>query len=83
MASVPSAGCLLARNQFYRTRLNSTSSNSSTSSSSCDYSGDHEKAPVSQGIQVPFEKCWWLKNFFVCEAHHQSTSEPPTSSSTS
>ncbi|XP_033854980.1 pancreatic progenitor cell differentiation and proliferation factor-like protein [Acipenser ruthenus] len=66
MASVPSAGCLLARNQFYRTRYNSTSSTSSAGSSH-DHITDHEKTPVVHGIHIPFEKCWLLKRFFHSE----------------
>ncbi|XP_066575748.1 pancreatic progenitor cell differentiation and proliferation factor-like protein [Amia ocellicauda] len=82
MASVPSAGCLLARNQFYRARLNSTSSNSSSNSSCCDHIAD-EKTPAPHGIQVPFEKCWWLKNFFVCEINHHITTDSSVSSDNS
>ncbi|KAJ7398209.1 hypothetical protein BTVI_127490 [Pitangus sulphuratus] len=46
MASVPSAGCLLAKNQYYRTRLNSESSVSSSSSCCSDAVNvtDQEKA---------------------------------------
>ncbi|KAG7455262.1 hypothetical protein MATL_G00254800 [Megalops atlanticus] len=76
MASVPSAGCLLAKNQFYRTRLNSASSNSSTGSSTCcDLVGDQEKVPTPHGIHIPFEKCWWLKKFIVCDVIHHNESE--------
>ncbi|KAM4688568.1 pancreatic progenitor cell differentiation and proliferation factor-like protein [Discoglossus pictus] len=64
MASVPSAGCLLAKNQFYRARLNSESSVSS-SSSDTGLSIDVEK--THQGLPEMVEKCWWLKNFFHCE----------------
>ncbi|XP_029447116.1 pancreatic progenitor cell differentiation and proliferation factor-like protein [Rhinatrema bivittatum] len=69
MATVPSAGCLLAKYQYYRTRLNSESSVSS-SSSSCNGPNpgnllDEEKA--NHGLPEMSEKCWWLKNFFHCE----------------
>ncbi|MEE6464035.1 hypothetical protein FKM82_006140 [Ascaphus truei] len=64
MASVPSAGCLLAKNQFYRARLNSESSVSSNSSDP-GIQLDHEKS--NQGLPEMIEKCWWLKNFFHCE----------------
>ncbi|XP_069076244.1 pancreatic progenitor cell differentiation and proliferation factor-like protein [Pleurodeles waltl] len=69
MASVPSTSCLMAKNQYHRTRQNSESSNSSSTSSSMYYDsghpGDQEKA--SHGLPEMFEKCWWLKNFFHCE----------------
>ncbi|XP_030408927.1 pancreatic progenitor cell differentiation and proliferation factor-like protein isoform X2 [Gopherus evgoodei] len=68
MASVPSAGCLLAKNQYYRTRLNSESSVSSGSSSFCS-------DPVNfsdQGLPELFDKCWWIKNFF----HSEPSSSP-------
>ncbi|KAM5157956.1 pancreatic progenitor cell differentiation and proliferation factor-like protein [Mantella aurantiaca] len=64
MASVPSAGCLLAKNQFYRVRLNSESSVCSSNSDS-GLSAESEN-PYS-GLPEMVEKCWWLKNFFHCE----------------
>ncbi|KAE8598732.1 hypothetical protein XENTR_v10016917 [Xenopus tropicalis] len=64
MASVPSAGCLLARNQFYRARMNSESSDSSIGSD-MGLPMDNEKP--HQGLPELIEKCWWLKNFFHCE----------------
>ncbi|XP_075069602.1 pancreatic progenitor cell differentiation and proliferation factor-like protein [Mixophyes fleayi] len=64
MASVPSAGCLIAKNQFYRVRLNSESSVCSSSSDS-GILVDLEKS--NQGLPDMIEKCWWLKNFFHCE----------------
>nr|XP_033790632.1 pancreatic progenitor cell differentiation and proliferation factor-like protein [Geotrypetes seraphini] len=69
MASVPSAGCLMARNQYYRTRQNSESSVCSSSSSCSGLNPgnplDREKA--NHGLPETYEKCWWLKNFFHCE----------------
>ncbi|XP_044863117.1 pancreatic progenitor cell differentiation and proliferation factor-like protein isoform X2 [Mauremys mutica] len=68
MASVPSAGCLLAKNQYYRTRLNSESSVSSGSSSFCSDPvnfSDQDKA--HHGLPELFDKCWWIKNFFHSE----------------
>ncbi|CAM4503660.1 unnamed protein product [Lepidochelys olivacea] len=76
MASVPSAGCLLAKNQYYRTRLNSESSVSSGSSSFCSDPvnfSDQEKA--HHGLPELFDKCWWIKNFF-----HSETSASPNMS---
>ncbi|XP_077208560.1 pancreatic progenitor cell differentiation and proliferation factor-like protein isoform X2 [Paroedura picta] len=69
MATVPSPGCLLAKNQYYRARLNSESSVSSSSSSCCSDSmnfSDQEKA--FHGLPEVFEKCWWIKHFFQCES---------------
>ncbi|XP_040288384.1 pancreatic progenitor cell differentiation and proliferation factor-like protein [Bufo bufo] len=64
MASVPSAGCLLAKNQYYRVRLNSESS---VCSSSSDSGLPSELEKPQQGLPDMIEKCWWLKNFFHCE----------------
>ncbi|XP_072267333.1 pancreatic progenitor cell differentiation and proliferation factor-like protein [Pyxicephalus adspersus] len=70
MASVPSAGCLLAKNQFYRARLNSESSVCS-SNSDLGLPGESDKPP--SGLPEMVEKCWWLKNFFHCEQASVST----------
>ncbi|KAL4657301.1 pancreatic progenitor cell differentiation and proliferation factor-like protein [Arapaima gigas] len=77
MATVPSAVCLLAKNHFNRCRLNSASSSSSSSSFlSCGDLAEQEKATVPYSVQVPVEKCWWLKKFFVCEAVSHPATEP-------
>ncbi|CAH2285169.1 pancreatic progenitor cell differentiation and proliferation factor [Pelobates cultripes] len=70
MASVPSAGCLIAKNQFYRVRLNSESSICSNSSDS-GLTMDQEKP--NHDLPEMFEKLWWLKSFFHVE-HVPSTS---------
>ncbi|XP_068093467.1 pancreatic progenitor cell differentiation and proliferation factor-like protein [Hyperolius riggenbachi] len=70
MASVPSAGCLLAKNQFYRARLNSESS---VCSSTSDSGLPTEPEKPHQGLPEFVEKCWWLKNFFHCEQVPVST----------
>ncbi|XP_062836453.1 pancreatic progenitor cell differentiation and proliferation factor-like protein isoform X1 [Anolis carolinensis] len=73
MAAVPSAGCLAAKNQYYRTRLNSDSSVSSSSSSCCSEpmtSSDQDKH--FHGLPDVFEKCWWIKSFFHCEPAPQN-----------
>ncbi|XP_075682376.1 pancreatic progenitor cell differentiation and proliferation factor-like protein [Rhinoderma darwinii] len=64
MASVPSAGCLLAKNQFYRVRLNSESS---VCSSNSDLGLPMDLEKPRQDLPEMIEKCWWLKNFFHCE----------------
>ncbi|XP_060680333.1 pancreatic progenitor cell differentiation and proliferation factor-like protein [Hemiscyllium ocellatum] len=70
MASVPSAGCLLAaRNQYYRTRVHSTSDGTSSGLCRLENAMEHEKP--HQGFLFALEKCLWLKNFLNCEpAHH-------------
>uniref|UniRef100_A0A8B9TXW4 Pancreatic progenitor cell differentiation and proliferation factor like n=1 Tax=Anas zonorhyncha TaxID=75864 RepID=A0A8B9TXW4_9AVES len=67
MASVPSAGCLLAKNQYYR--KSSVSSSSSCSSDPVNVA-DQDKA--FHGLPELLDKCWWIKSFFHCEP------SPPT-----
>ncbi|XP_020646635.1 pancreatic progenitor cell differentiation and proliferation factor-like protein [Pogona vitticeps] len=82
MAAVPSAGCLLAKNQYYRTRLNSDASVSSSSSSCCSepltYS-DQDKH--LHGLPEVFDRCWWIKSFFHCESAPQTVSRKTLSAS--
>ncbi|XP_028011938.1 pancreatic progenitor cell differentiation and proliferation factor-like protein [Eptesicus fuscus] len=59
MASVPSVGCLLAKNQYYR-----KASISSVSSDSVNFI-DEDK-PL-QGLPDMAESTWWLKSFFHSE----------------
>ncbi|XP_067856571.1 pancreatic progenitor cell differentiation and proliferation factor-like protein [Heptranchias perlo] len=69
MATVPSAGCLLARNQFYRSRLNPVLSASSSSS----YINNAPKEGVlipdqessHQGLPIAVEKSWWISCLFA------------------
>ncbi|XP_008495825.1 pancreatic progenitor cell differentiation and proliferation factor-like protein [Calypte anna] len=77
MASVPSAGCLLARKQYYRTRQDSESSVSSSSSCCSDsvYATDQDKAYL--GLPESIDKCWWVKGFF-----HSGSSPPAVSRKT-
>ncbi|NXY40661.1 PDPFL protein, partial [Ceuthmochares aereus] len=75
MASVPSAGCLLARNQYYRSK--------------CSAGRELPRlrpCPLGRGglclmvwVYFPFaglpeivDKCWWIKSFFHSEP------SPPT-----
>ncbi|XP_062836454.1 pancreatic progenitor cell differentiation and proliferation factor-like protein isoform X2 [Anolis carolinensis] len=84
MAAVPSAGCLAAKNQYYRTRLNSDSSVSSSSSSCCSEpmtSSDQDKH--FHGLPDVFEKCWWIKSFFHCEPAPQNVGRKTLSASSS
>ncbi|XP_053105782.1 pancreatic progenitor cell differentiation and proliferation factor-like protein [Hemicordylus capensis] len=80
MASVPSAGCLLAKNQYYRTRLNSDSSVSS-SSSSCSEPMASEQEKHFNGLPEVFERCWWIKSFFHCESVPQNVGRKTLSAS--
>ncbi|KAM7075285.1 pancreatic progenitor cell differentiation and proliferation factor-like protein [Molossus nigricans] len=59
MASVPSVGCLLAKNQYYR-----KASISSVSSDSINFI-DEDKS--HQGLPEMAEPTWWLKSFFHSE----------------
>ncbi|NWY56005.1 PDPFL protein, partial [Chionis minor] len=82
MASVPSAGCLLAKNQYYRSK-------GSGGAGSCPRRGgasleEGGKAPPSRqrlmvwafsplaGLPELIDKCWWIKSFFHSEP------SPPT-----
>uniref|UniRef100_A0A663MQZ0 Pancreatic progenitor cell differentiation and proliferation factor like n=1 Tax=Athene cunicularia TaxID=194338 RepID=A0A663MQZ0_ATHCN len=67
MASVPSAGCLLAKNQYYR--KSSVSSSSSCCSDAVNIA-DQDKA--FHGLPELIDKCWWIKSFFHSEP------SPPT-----
>ncbi|NXX92899.1 PDPFB factor, partial [Centropus bengalensis] len=60
MASIPSSGSLMATHNYYRSRLNSTSSNSSCGSS--EYSG--EVIPHPPGLPKSDPGHWWASFFF-------------------
>ncbi|XP_075272296.1 pancreatic progenitor cell differentiation and proliferation factor-like protein [Opisthocomus hoazin] len=72
MASVPSAGCLLAKNQYYRTRKNSESSVCSSSSCCSDAVNTTDQDKAFHGLPAIIDKCWWIKSFFHSEP------SPPT-----
>ncbi|CAK6438949.1 unnamed protein product [Pipistrellus nathusii] len=59
MASVPSVGCLLAKNQYYR-----KPSISSVSSDSVNFIDEDKHL---QGLPDMAESTWWLKSFFHSE----------------
>ncbi|XP_061852045.1 pancreatic progenitor cell differentiation and proliferation factor-like protein [Colius striatus] len=68
MASVPSAGCLLAKNQYYRRpRQNSESSVSSSSSSCLDTVNTTDQDKAFHGLPELIDKYWWIKSFFHSE----------------
>ncbi|KFP56507.1 Pancreatic progenitor cell differentiation and proliferation factor-like, partial [Cariama cristata] len=68
MASVPSAGCLLAKNQYYRSKC----------SGGCRPGGSWGAGRLSPpglsrgGLPELIDKCWWIKSFFHSEP------SPPT-----
>ncbi|KFV45927.1 Pancreatic progenitor cell differentiation and proliferation factor-like, partial [Gavia stellata] len=62
MASVPSAGCLLAKNQYYRSKC--------SGAGSCP--APPPPSPGPGGLPELIDKCWWIKSFFHCEP------SPPT-----
>ncbi|NWH78212.1 PDPFL protein, partial [Piaya cayana] len=54
MASVPSAGCLLAKNQYYRSK--------------CSAGRELPRlAPFPLGLPEIIDKYWWIKSFFHSE----------------
>ncbi|NWZ23674.1 PDPFL protein, partial [Asarcornis scutulata] len=62
MASVPSAGCLLAKNQYYRSKC----------SGGCGTAPRSPPFSLLPGLPELLDKCWWIKSFFHCEP------SPPT-----
>uniref|UniRef100_A0A8C5Y3Y7 Pancreatic progenitor cell differentiation and proliferation factor like n=1 Tax=Microcebus murinus TaxID=30608 RepID=A0A8C5Y3Y7_MICMU len=63
MASVPSIGCLLAKNQYYR-KSSVSSVTSLTGSDSVNFV-DEDKS--QQGLPEVAESTWWFKSFFHSE----------------
>uniref|UniRef100_A0A2K6UGW7 Pancreatic progenitor cell differentiation and proliferation factor like n=1 Tax=Saimiri boliviensis boliviensis TaxID=39432 RepID=A0A2K6UGW7_SAIBB len=63
MASVPSIGCLLARNQYYR-KSSISSVSSLTGSDSMNFIDDDKS---HQGLPEVAESTWWFKSFFHSE----------------
>lgn len=63
MASVPSIGCLLARNQYYR-KSSVSSVSSLTGSDSINFIDDDKS---QQGLPEVAESTWWFKFFFHSE----------------
>ncbi|NXF64697.1 PDPFL protein, partial [Ciccaba nigrolineata] len=62
MASVPSAGCLLAKNQYYRSKC----------STGPGVPGHCGASIGLGGLPELIDKCWWIKSFFHSEP------SPPT-----
>ncbi|XP_023573512.1 pancreatic progenitor cell differentiation and proliferation factor-like protein [Octodon degus] len=63
MASVPSIGCLLARNQYYR-KLSISSVSSLAGPDSANIIDDEK---LLQGLPEVAESTWWFKSFFYSE----------------
>ncbi|XP_077618410.1 pancreatic progenitor cell differentiation and proliferation factor-like protein [Crocuta crocuta] len=63
MASVPSVGCLLAKNQYYR-KASISSVSSLTGSDSANVIPDDKS---QQGLPKEAEADWWFKSFFHSE----------------
>ncbi|XP_060054528.1 pancreatic progenitor cell differentiation and proliferation factor-like protein [Erinaceus europaeus] len=63
MASIPSIGCLLAKNQYYR-KTSISSVSSLTDSDSGNFISDNKS---HQGLLEVAESTWWLKCFFHSE----------------
>ncbi|NWJ03140.1 PDPFL protein, partial [Crypturellus undulatus] len=63
MASVPSAGCLLAKNQYYRSKCAPARPEGTR--------GTGIFSPLA-GLPELVDKSWWIKSFFHCEP------SPPT-----
>ncbi|KFO05653.1 Pancreatic progenitor cell differentiation and proliferation factor-like, partial [Balearica regulorum gibbericeps] len=78
MASVPSAGCLLAKNQYYRSKRSGDREGCSGGGrlsfpSRCPgcYCSWKKSESVS-GLPDLIDRCWWIKSFFHSEP------SPPT-----
>ncbi|NWI10566.1 PDPFL protein, partial [Crypturellus soui] len=71
MASVPSAGCLLAKNQYYRSKCAPARPEGARGAEcrTCLSSGIF--SPLA-GLPELIDKSWWIKSFFHCEP------SPPT-----
>ncbi|NXI22347.1 PDPFL protein, partial [Sterrhoptilus dennistouni] len=71
MASVPSAGCLLAKNQYYRSECCLLSPNTRPPFSPLVLS-NVVGFSSSAGLPELIDKYWWIKSFFHSEP------SPPT-----
>ncbi|NXC66018.1 PDPFL protein, partial [Anhinga anhinga] len=82
MASVPSAGCLLAKNQYYRSKCSGSCPPPRPGGSSGRAAEPPEPLPRGcltmwafspfAGLPELIDKCWWIKSFFHSEP------SPPT-----
>ncbi|NXA33656.1 PDPFL protein, partial [Eudromia elegans] len=58
MASVPSAGCLLAKNQYYRSKCPPPRRGGAWAATIFS---------PRAGLPELIDKSWWIKSFFHCE----------------
>ncbi|NXJ75785.1 PDPFL protein, partial [Trogon melanurus] len=74
MASVPSAGCLLAKNQYYRSKCSGSGAESCPMPSRLTRPGCLMLWAFYSlaGLPELIDKWWWVKNFFHSEPY------PPT-----
>ncbi|NXJ54191.1 PDPFL protein, partial [Spizaetus tyrannus] len=85
MASVPSAGCLLAKNQYYRSKCSGGPGAAPPSRGGSSGGGRLSPPSLSRGdclmvwafsrlagLPELIDKCWWIKSFFHSEP------SPPT-----
>ncbi|NXD75107.1 PDPFL protein, partial [Halcyon senegalensis] len=76
MASVPSAGCLLAKNQYYRSKCWGPGAAPCCSPPTLRPGGPLSPPSLSRGdgggLPELIDKCWWIKSFF-----HSEPSQPP------
>ncbi|NXY17832.1 PDPFL protein, partial [Atrichornis clamosus] len=71
MASVPSAGCLLAKNQYYRSECSAGLGAACLSPVIQPVSNAVGFSPLA-GLPELIDKYWWIKSFFHSEP------SPPT-----
>ncbi|NWH96942.1 PDPFL protein, partial [Tichodroma muraria] len=74
MASVPSAGCLLAKNQYYRSEC------SAGPGAGC-CSQTHTSPPPLSPFSPLIDKYWWIKSFFHNEPSPPSVGRKTLSAS--
>ncbi|KAF1487136.1 UNVERIFIED_CONTAM: Pancreatic progenitor cell differentiation and proliferation factor-like protein, partial [Eudyptes pachyrhynchus] len=74
MASVPSAGCLLAKNQYYRSKRSGGPGAARTRPGGLLWRRRLMVWALSPFAGLPelIDKCWWIKSFFHSEP------SPPT-----
>ncbi|NWW45511.1 PDPFL protein, partial [Pedionomus torquatus] len=77
MASVPSVGCLLAKNQYYRSKCLGAGVRELLCSPPITPGREPPlpeggRAPPNRRLPELIDKCWWIKSFFHSEP------SPPT-----
>ncbi|NWS97737.1 PDPFL protein, partial [Mionectes macconnelli] len=72
MASVPSAGCLLAKNQYYRSECSGRAGAACRPQTHPPQYLIKWSFPPLAGLPDLIDKYWWIKSFF-----HSEPSPPP------